>query len=204
MWWKSSVWSIWRSRIGVEQIGSRCSFFVQKNIKRKLLKGGRIINSSTFERLSCVMTRSHRFELCKDQVVLFVVVSSSKLFDMCKCEHMQFVEKPQRPPSCHRQLFQMMVFGQTISIVFLYNDGNAICLYYIYCIYIGISLRISCDSKPTFSWNQKNGSLIPSILFRDISKADSFPSPVDLRIWLVDTGTAVDGERLSWRLSILG
>ena len=53
-----------------------------------------------------------------------------------------------------------------------------ICLYYVYIyIYIEISLRISCDSKPTFSWNQKNGSLIPNILFGDISKADSFPSP---------------------------
>ena len=162
MWWKSSVWSIWRSRIGVEQIGSRCSFFVQTNIQRKLLKGGRIMKSSTFERLSCVMTRSHRFELCRRPRCSFLgwfrQVSCSTCANVNTCN---LRKNHNDHPSCHRQLFQMMVFGQTISMMatpYAY-------ITYIY-IYIGISLRISCNSKPTFSWNQKNGSLIPSILFR--------------------------------------
>ena len=100
----------------------------------------------------------------QDEMFFFVVVSSSKLFDVCKCEHMQFAEKPQRPP-----FMSQAVFPDDGVRTKDFNDGNAICLYYIYIyihIYIGISLRISCDSKPTFSWNQKNGSLIPSILFR--------------------------------------
>lgn len=122
---------------------------MQKNIQRKLLKGGRIIKSSTFERPSCVMTRSHRFELCRRPRYSFLWWFRQVSCSTCANVNTFNLRKNHNDhPSCHRQLFQMMVFGQTISIVFLYNDGNAICLYYIYCIYIGISLRISCDSKP--------------------------------------------------------
>ena len=201
MWWKSSVWSIWRSRIGVEQIGSRCSFFVQKNIQRKLLKGGRIMKSSTFERLSCVMTRSHRFELCRRPRCSFLgwfrQVSCSTCANVNTCN---LRKNHNDHPSCHRQLFQMMVFGQTISMM---------ATPYAYITYIYIYLH--WDLAPNFMQFQAHLLLKPEEWILDskhfISRGKNRRTPFPHLFVVFDsltTGTAVDGERLSWRLSILG